>query len=100
MVQIQIQIRSVKNTHRTGGAKLGRRRPEDETVGLNDGKRPVVFHRVVVCTAIDQYYYQSTNILSILSIYYAIQLLEYAIPPPPAAAAAAPPEPKILAFWC
>ena len=57
-------LSELENTHRTGWSKLGRWRPEDKTIGFNDSKGPVVFHRVVVCTAIDQYYYQSINILS------------------------------------
>ena len=47
---------SVESTHRTGGAKLGGWRPEDKPVGLDDCKSPVVFHRVVVCTEMYQYY--------------------------------------------
>ena len=40
-----------QKTHWTGGPELGRRGPEDETVGLDDRERPIVFHRVVVGTA-------------------------------------------------
>ena len=56
---------TMKSTHRTGGAKLGGWRPEDKPVGLDDCKSPVVFHRVVVCTEMYQYYQSPTYLVSV-----------------------------------
>ena len=47
MLRLVVQILKVlkgESTHRAGGSELGWRRPENETVGLDDRKGSVVFH--------------------------------------------------------